>query len=145
LAFFIDLKEKKEERSLPELILPEDYQKGRREDGKKNVSAAIRVIFDNPDDCLFIIGEYFNHYRQILENSSRKFSEISVFRAMTRTVLLENSSKTRSKNNISQIPGRDTDRITENMDEFSSDTFWLRLLKAEISENFLDDFSRICQ
>ena len=61
LAFFIDLKEKKEERSLPELILPEDYQKGRREDGKKNVSAAIRVIFDNPDDCLFIIGEYFYH------------------------------------------------------------------------------------
>ena len=58
LAFFIDLKEKKEERSLPELILPEDYQKGRREDGKKNVSAAIRVIFDNPDDCLFIIGGY---------------------------------------------------------------------------------------
>ena len=59
MAFFIDLKEKKEERSLPELILPEDYQKGRREDGKKNVSAAIRVIFDNPDDCLFIIGGYF--------------------------------------------------------------------------------------
>ena len=58
MAFFIDLKEKKDERSLPELILPEDYQKGRREDGKKNVSAAIRVIFDNPDDCLFIIGEY---------------------------------------------------------------------------------------
>ena len=55
------MKEKKEERSLPELILPEDYQKGRREDGKKNVSAAIRVIFDNPDDCLFIIGEYFDH------------------------------------------------------------------------------------
>ena len=68
LAFFIDLKEKKEERSLPELILPEDYQKGRREDGKKNVSAAIRVIFDNPDDCLFIIGQYFYHYWQILEN-----------------------------------------------------------------------------
>ena len=86
MAFFIDLKEKKEERSLPELILPEDYQKGRREDGKKNVSAAIRVIFDNPDDCLFIIGEYFYHYWQILENSSRQFPEISVFRAMSRTV-----------------------------------------------------------
>ena len=80
MAFFIDLKEKKEERSLPELILPEDYQKGRREDGKKNVSAAIRVIFDNPDDCLFIIGEYFYHYWQILENSSRKFFERAMFR-----------------------------------------------------------------
>jgi len=69
LAFFIDLKEKKEERSLPELILPEDYQKGRREDGKKNVSAAIRVIFDNPDDCLFIIDslEDYPDYPKIIE------------------------------------------------------------------------------
>lgn len=69
LAFFIDLKEKKESRSLPELILPEDYQKGRREDGNKNVSAAIKVIFDNPDDCLFIIDslEDYPDHPKIIE------------------------------------------------------------------------------
>ena len=78
------MKEKKEERSLPELILPEDYQKGRREDGKKNVSAAIRVIFDNPDDCLFIIGKCFLRF-SILPNHGKliHFPGISVFVIVT--------------------------------------------------------------
>ena len=58
LAFFLDLKEigKKKERSLPEMILPEEYQKNSKGD-KKNVASAMKVILNNPDDCLFIIGK----------------------------------------------------------------------------------------
>ena len=58
LAFFIDLKEigKKKERSLPEMILPEEYQRNSKGD-RKNANSAMKVIFTSPDDCVFIIGE----------------------------------------------------------------------------------------
>jgi predicted DNA-binding ribbon-helix-helix protein len=59
LAFFLDLKEigKKKDRSLPEMILPEEYQKNSKGD-KKNAASAMRLILNNPDDCLFIIGKF---------------------------------------------------------------------------------------
>jgi len=56
LAFFLDLKEigKKKECSLPEMILPEEYQKNSKGD-KKNAAQAMKCILNNPHDCLFII------------------------------------------------------------------------------------------
>ena len=44
-----------------------------------------------------------NPYRQIMENSSRNFSEIFIFRVVRQAVLLENSSKRRhsAETNIS--------------------------------------------
>ena len=47
-------------------------------------------------------------YWQILENSSRNFSKIFIFRVVTQTVYLENSSNFFSK---FQIRGRDPDRL----------------------------------
>ena len=49
-----------------------------------------------------------NPYCQILENSSRNFSKIFIFRVVTQTVYLENSSNFFSK---FQIWGRDPDRL----------------------------------
>ena len=50
----------------------------------------------------------FNPYCQILENSSRNFSKIFIFRVVTQTVYLENSSNFFSK---FQIRGRELDRL----------------------------------
>ena len=52
---------------------------------------------------------YINSYWQIMENSSRKFSEIFIFRIVTQAVLLESSSNFCFE--IS-ILGRHTDRFT---------------------------------
>ena len=51
---------------------------------------------------------HLNPYCQILENSSRNFSKIFIFRVVTQTVYLENSSNFFSK---FQIRGRDPDRL----------------------------------
>ena len=72
LAFFIDLKEigKKKERSLPEMILPEEYQRNSKGD-RKNANSAMKVIFTSPDDCVFIIGEK-KTFRKCSQNKTRK-------------------------------------------------------------------------
>ena len=49
-----------------------------------------------------------NPYCQILENSSRNFSKIFIFRVVTQTVYLENSSNFFSK---FQFWGRELDRL----------------------------------
>ena len=55
------------------MILPEEYQKNSKGD-KKNVASAMKVILNNPDDCLFIIGKFltFNNFEifkiKILKN-----------------------------------------------------------------------------
>ena len=56
MSFFLDLKGigQKDCRSLTHMILPEDYQKD--VDNKKNSTTAMKVIFKNPADCIFIIG-----------------------------------------------------------------------------------------
>ena len=41
---------------------------------------------------LICIQHFLNPYWEIMENSSRNFSEIFIFRVVTRAVLLENSS-----------------------------------------------------
>ena len=38
------------------MILPEEYQKNSKGD-KKNAASAMKLILNNPDDCLFIIGK----------------------------------------------------------------------------------------
>lgn len=57
MSFFLDLKGigQKDCRSLTHMILPEDYQKGDGDDNKKNSTTAMKVIFKNPADCIFII------------------------------------------------------------------------------------------
>ena len=59
MSFFLDLKHigRKDKRSLTEMILPEDYQKGLPSENKKKAASAMNVIFKNPADCIFIIGE----------------------------------------------------------------------------------------
>ena len=60
MSFFLDLKGigQKDCRSLTHMILPEDYQKGVGDDNKKNSTTAMKVIFKNPADCIFIIGQF---------------------------------------------------------------------------------------
>ena len=60
MSFFLDLKHigRKDKRSLTEMILPEDYQKGLPSENKKKAASAMNVIFKNPADCIFIIGEF---------------------------------------------------------------------------------------
>jgi len=57
MSFFLDLKHigRKDKRSLTEMILPEDYQKGLPSENKKKAASAMNVIFKNPADCIFII------------------------------------------------------------------------------------------
>ena len=57
---------------------------------------------------LKVVVSTVNPYCQILENSSRNFSKILIFRVMTQTVYLENSSNFFSK---FQFWGRELDRL----------------------------------
>ena len=107
----------------------------------------------------------FNPYLQILENSSRNFSEIFIFRVVRQAwPLLENSS---IKNHdylfsffqssgvtqavlLENSPIRIFDwnniwYVTFDLDEFSSKMAWVATLKMKISEKFLDESSMICQ
>ena len=68
----------------------------------------------------------FNPYGQILENSSRNISEMSVFRVMSRTVLLETSSR---HDRLNKPGGWFAPKFL--MDEFSSKTVFP---KTEILE-----------
>ena len=105
-----------------------------------------------------------NPYWQIMENSSRNFSEIFIFRVVTQAVLLENSSKRTHlvENNISRILGCHPDRfsgkliqtkcytsyrvsVKKSKKSFSSKKACVTTRKMKISEKFLDEFSLICQ
>ena len=67
-----------------------------------NALGYVDPIHVSKSNCLNQRGETFtgrdglNPYWQILENSSRIFSEISVFRLLSQIVLLEKSSKIKS-------------------------------------------------
>ena len=52
-----------------------------------------KIIFETAEpENYFPSKEWINPYLQILENSSRNFSEIFIFWVVTQAVLLENSS-----------------------------------------------------
>ena len=50
------------------------------------------VLFILPTTSITLISAVFNPYWQIMENSSKNFSKIFIFRVVTQAVLLENSS-----------------------------------------------------
>ena len=68
-----------------------------------------------------------NPYCQILENSSRNFSKIFIFRVMSQTVHLENSSIKKTWVPIQfffQKSGREPDHITGKLIQSSIGEFW---------------------
>ena len=80
---------------------------------------------------LLSVGTFINNpYCQILENSSRNFSEISAFRVMSQTVLIRSGKLIqnrafRQKNINLRIPERDSVRIYGNLiQSFLKYRFW---------------------
>ena len=70
-----------------------------------------------------------------MENSSKNFSGIFIFRVVTQAVLLENSSIKNHEYLFS---------FSKKMDEFSSKTACVTTRKMKMAEQFLDEFPMIC-
>ena len=82
-----------------------------------------KVLFILPTTSIILISAVFNPYWQIMENSSKNFSKIFIFRVVTQAVLLVNSSI--KNHEFFSVLGRHTGRFIGKLIHWN---FWTEII-----------------